>query len=233
VNGTQTFNNSINTTNLSLGQHTLWFGADTWSSVGEGDETNNFNSFTFTVAAGRDLVVSSVAPAATTVALGASLGFSYSIKDVGGLAAGASYAAFMIDQKPTTANYAGWNYVDALAAGASQTFISSISTAGLSVGQHTLWFGADTWSSVAETDETNNFNSFTFNVVAMPDLVVSAVTPVATTVAQGASLGFSYTIKDIGAASTRYRSAPTPGAASAKATKPTTSTPSPSTSWRP
>jgi subtilase family serine protease len=166
VGESQTFNSSIGTAGLSLGQHTLWFGANAWSSIGEGDETNNWNSFTFDVIAVPDLVVSTVTPAATTVALGASLGFSYTIKDIGTAGAGASYAAFMIDQKPDTTHFTGWNYVGALAVGGSQSFTSDINTGRLSVGQHTLWLGADTWSSVAEGNETNNLNSFTFNVLA-------------------------------------------------------------------
>src|SRR5260221_6701831 len=83
------------------------------------------------------------------------------------------------------------NYTEPLAVGASQTFTNSITTAGLSLGEHTLWFGADTWSSGAAGDETNNLNPFTFNAVApvSPDLVVRTITPAATTGALGDSLG--------------------------------------------
>ena len=42
----------------------------------------------------------------------------------------------------------------------------SLGTAGLSVGQHTLWVQADGWDYVAESDESNNWRSFTFDVVA-------------------------------------------------------------------
>jgi len=113
-----------------------------------------------------DLVISSITPGTTTVTQGDTLGFSYSVKDTGTAGAGASYSAFMIDQTPDPGHWAGWNYVDPLAAGAVQSFVSAISTSGLSVGQHKLWFGADTWSSVAESNEANNLNSFTFNVLA-------------------------------------------------------------------
>src|SRR5207302_29562 len=90
-------------------------------------------------------------------------------------AAGANYATFRIDQNPDTTHYAGYNYTDPLAAGASQTFNTSVGTAGLSLGQHTLWIGTDTWNNVAEGNESNNLNSVTFNVVAplVPEIAVS------------------------------------------------------------
>src|SRR5262249_34880345 len=142
----QTLNHSINTAALSVGQHTLYFNADTWSDRDNGEETNNLNSFTFTVSASKtDLVVDSITPAATTVIQGATLAFSYVVKDIGAGDAGASYTAFAIDQTPDTTHFAGYNVTNALAAGASQTLNHSISTAGLSLGQHTLYFNADTW----------------------------------------------------------------------------------------
>src|SRR5262249_57775662 len=81
-----------------------------------------------------------------------------------------------------------------------------------SVGQHTLWVEADYWNSatnmansgdndVVESDETNNWNSVTFNVTALPlsDLVVASISN-PTSVMQGASFGFSYVVQNIGAA---------------------------------
>src|SRR5262249_60981552 len=116
-------------------------------------------------------------------------------KDNGTAAAPARYASFTIDQKPTSSNLAGYNSTDPPVPARRSSDHNSISTAGLSLGQHTLWFNADTWNDVKEGDETNNWNSFTFNVVAKPHIVVSNITPVPTTVTQGTKLAFSYTVK--------------------------------------
>jgi hypothetical protein len=47
---TQTLTNSIDTSNLSVGEHTLHVMADYWNNqVAEGNEANNVRTFTFTV----------------------------------------------------------------------------------------------------------------------------------------------------------------------------------------
>ena len=195
-----TINASFSTAGLSVGQHTLWVAADNWSYVGEGNETNNWTSVTFDVTAPvrADLVVSGIT--AGSVAQGGNLSFSYVVQNSGLGAAGQSYAAYRVDQRPDVANWISYNSVDPLAAGASSTINASFSTAGLSVGQHTLWVAADNWSYVGEGNETNNWTSVTFDVTApvRADLVVSSIT--AGTVMQGADLDFSYAVKNSGAA---------------------------------
>src|SRR5262249_6294459 len=116
-----------------------------------------------------DLVVSSIA-APASVTQGASYSFSYVVKNQGsGGATSKSWAAAYVDQQ-TTAFTNSWSQTDALAAGASQTQMATISTAGLSVGQHTLWIKADNFNDangqfnsgnndVVESDETNNWTS--------------------------------------------------------------------------
>ena len=48
--GMRTLSNSIDTSDLSVGTHTLYVMADYWNDqVGEGNETNNVRAFTFTV----------------------------------------------------------------------------------------------------------------------------------------------------------------------------------------
>jgi len=220
ANASATATNSFSTAGLA-GQHTLWVKADYWNSatnmansgnndVAESDETNNWNSVTFNVLA-PDLIVASITPNATSVTQGASFGFSYVVQNIGAAPAGMNWAGIFLDQQTTTLPM-GWNQIGPLNANASATATNSFSTAGLSVGQHTLWVEADYWNSatnmansgdndVVESDETNNWNSVTFNVTALPlsDLVVASISN-PTSVMQGASFGFSYVVQNIGAA---------------------------------
>ena len=203
---TDTINASFNTAGLSVGTHTLWVAADNWSYVGEGNENNNWTSVTFNVTAPAraDLVVSSIT--AGSVSQGANLDFSYVVQNSGLGAAGQTYAAFRVDQRPDIANWIAYNSVDPLAAGATDTINASFNTAGLSVGTHTLWVAADNWSYVGEGNENNNWTSVTFNVTApvRADLVVSSIT--AGSVSQGANLDFSYVVQNsgLGAAGQTY-----------------------------
>ena len=82
------FTDSFITTDLSVGQHTLWVAADEWNSVVESDETNNLSSVNFTVTAPAkpDLIVSLIS--AVNVVQGSDLSFSYAIQNIGSAAAG-------------------------------------------------------------------------------------------------------------------------------------------------
>ena len=58
----------------------------------------------------------------------------------------------------------------------------------------------DLFDVVTEVTETNNWGGFTFQVTAAvrPDLVVSSITPAASSVMQGAKFDFSYLIANTG-----------------------------------
>src|SRR5262249_58282239 len=69
------------------------------------------------------------------------------------------------------------NFISGVAIGGTAPETNSFSTAGLTVGQHTLWVKADFWNDAAnmansgnndvvESNETNNWLSFNFNVTA-------------------------------------------------------------------
>ena len=150
-------------------------------------------AITFTVLA-PDLVVNSIGP--PTVNLGAAFTFTYAVQDIGPVASGANAAAYFIDRIPDTGHFLGYNVSNGQGAGTSQTFGGGFSTAGLSAGQHFLWIGADNWNQVAEGNETNNWTSVAFTVLA-PDLVVSSITAGASVV-QGANFTFNYAIQNIG-----------------------------------
>src|SRR5262249_6521661 len=87
-----------------------------------------------------------------------------------------SWAGIYLDQQTTTLPM-GWNRIGALSPTVSATATNSFSTAGLSVGVHTLWIKADYWNDatgmansgnndVVESNENNNWTSITFNVTA-------------------------------------------------------------------
>ena len=123
-----------------------------------------------------DLVISGWT-ANLSVTQGGDFTFSYFIENIGGAAApGASAAAYYVDQKPDTGHFLGYNVTNPLASLATQTVSGGFSTAGLSVGQHTLWIGADNWGQVAESDETDNLISVPFTVTAPPGGMAGSIT---------------------------------------------------------
>ena len=184
--GTVTANNSFSTAGLA-GQHTLWIKADYWNDatdmansgnndVVESDETNNWLSLSFNVTAPDLWVASITGPGSVTQ--GATYGFSYTIQNIGAAPAGMSWAGIYLDQQATTLPM-GWNQIPTLNPTATWTVTNGFSTAGLSVGVHTLWVKADYWNDatgmansgnndVVESNENNNWLSLSFNVTAPP-----------------------------------------------------------------
>ena len=75
------------------------------------------------------------------------------------------YGGFYIDGM-AEAHFRGNNLTDPLGSGASRTLFNGFNTSNLSVGQHTLWVGADNFGETSESNETNNWQSITFTVTA-------------------------------------------------------------------
>src|SRR5918993_4165967 len=169
VGASRTVFNGFDTSNLSVGQHTLWIGSDNFGQTTESDETNNWQSITFTVTAPprADLEVRNLALGAASVAQGQTLGFVYSVVNDGAAQSNMGYGGFYIDGL-SEANFRGWNFIDPLGVGASRTVFNGFDTSNLSVGQHTLWIGSDNLGHTTESDETNNWQSITFTVTAPP-----------------------------------------------------------------
>ena len=146
--------------------------------------------------------------ASTSVAQGASFNFSYVIKNSGQASAGGNYSAIYLDGQtdshwlPGTTAYWDWFTGIGANSSAAMSTADSFGTAGLSVGQHTLWIKADGWGYVSESDESNNWRSFTFDVTAppRPDLAVESISA-PTSVGQGDNFDFSYVVKNSGQAS--------------------------------
>ena len=203
VGASRTVFNGFDTSNLSVGQHTLWLGADNFGQTTESDETNNWQSITFTVTAPprADLEVRNLGLGAASVVQGQALGFVYTVLNDGAAQSNFGYGGFYIDGL-SEAYFRGWNFIDPLGAGASRTVFNGFDTSNLSVGQHTLWIGSDNLGHTTESDETNNWQSITFTVTAPPraDLEVRNLGLGSTSVAQGQNLGFVCTVLNDGAA---------------------------------
>jgi hypothetical protein len=164
----RTLYNGFNTGNLSVGQHTLWVGADNFGHTAESNENNNWSSISFTVTAPPppDLIVSNISPVAMSVVQGGFFTFNYTVANVGGSNAGSSIGAFDIDRLPNGQHWVSLDSTHSLSSGTSQTFSEGFSTAGMSVGQHTLYVMADNFNSVGEGSELNNATAINFTVTA-------------------------------------------------------------------
>ena len=237
ANGTQTFTNSFSTAGMSIGAHTLWLLADSYNDatgqfnsngddIAESNENNNWTSISFSVAAAApapmpDLVIASITPTTASVTQGSAFSYAYVVKNQGTEATTSSFwsAAFLDQQTPANVINGAWNQeTGSLGANGTQTFTNSFSTAGMSVGTHTLWILADSYNNatgqfnsngdnIAESNETNNWTSVTFSVTGpapppQPDLVIASITPTAASVTQGSTFGYSYVVANQGAGAT-------------------------------
>ena len=137
---------------------------------------------------------------AAIVMQGLDFNFSYTIQNIGTTTSDFSNAGYMFDQLPDPTHYAGFDLIGQLANLGFQTQNDHFNTAGLSVGQHTLYVAADNWNQIGDINPGNNVLSLSFQVTApiKPDLVVSQVTA-GLTAAQGADINFQYAVKNIAA----------------------------------
>jgi len=222
--------------NLSGGPHTLWIEADAYNDatgqfntggdVAESNESNNWQSITFTVATPPqpDLTVSSITPGPgidlTHVGAGSTLSFSYTVANgaAGGAVSTPFYTTAFLDGQAASNVVAYNHFTQSIAAGNTASASNSfVLPQNLSGGPHTLWIEADAYNDatgqfntggdVAESNESNNWNSITFNVTApapasQPNLVVSSITPTATSVTQGNTFSYSYVVANQGSAGT-------------------------------
>lgn len=153
---------TLSTAGLAVGHHTLTVVADANHAVNESNETNNTSTLGFDILAlPPDLAISSVRTGAASVKPGTVLGVIYSLADIGAGGAGASTSGIYIDGKLTPAVQA---LAQAIGAGGTANYAANISTAGLSIGIHTLTVKADILNAVAESNEANNALSTTFRV---------------------------------------------------------------------
>lgn len=187
---------TINTAGLAAGSHVLTVTADSGNQVSETNEGNNAASVNFTVlaASSPDLTVSALTAASSSVSKGTSLSYSFSIKDIGTGPAASNLASVAIDGTVVSTVTIG-----TLSSGGTFSTSSVINTSGLSVGSHVLTVKADSSNLVAESNESNNSATYSFNVtqLAMADLTVSGFS-VPASVNQGSNLSYSFSVNDSG-----------------------------------
>lgn len=146
--------------------------ADSTGAVPESNEGNNTRSTSFLVRALPDLVVSALSSNQTQYIAGDAISISATVKNQGYNAAGGFYVSLSSPDLPTQSQY-----IPSLAAGASANITFSYTAPQLAATKvFTVTATADSTGAVAETNESNNTRSATFTVLALPDLVVSALT---------------------------------------------------------
>jgi len=180
--------------------------ADSAGTITELDETNNTLCSAATVSVPQsDLIMSAVSTAATVLAPGGVFTLSNTAKNQGGFPAGSFTVAFSLS---TNAIYGDGDdvaitatrTVSSLASGATNLATSSLTVpATASAGTYYVCAKADSGNTVVEADETNNsLCTGTPIQVSGPDLVMTAVTPNASTVNQGAMLSVTNTAQNQG-----------------------------------
>lgn len=168
--------------------------ADSTDAVPESNESNNTRSTSFTVRSLPDLVVSALSPDKTQYLPGDAIVISVTVQNQGGGAASGFYVSL------TSTNLAAQTkYVSSLAAGASAgvsfTYTAPQVAANTAI---TVTATADSTGAVAETNEGNNTRSVSFTVLALPDLIVSALSADKSQYMPGDTITLTATLKNQG-----------------------------------
>jgi subtilase family serine protease len=183
--------------------------ADSGNTMPESDETNNTLCTGTTIqVSGPDLVMTAVTPNAATVNQGKTLSVTNSAKNQGLLSAGASKVGYRLSLNTTYGDgddvvIATTRTITSLAAGATSSATTSLAIPSTTPpGDYYVCAMADSLLQVAELDEANNVLCSAGTVsVPPPDLIMSAVSTTASTVAVGASFTLSNTAKNQGGSS--------------------------------
>jgi YVTN family beta-propeller protein len=180
--------------------------ADSAGAVAELDETNNTLCSGATVIVPQsDLIVSVASTTATILAPGGSLTLSNTVQNTGGFPAGSFTVAFHLSSNTTFGDgddvaFTTTRSVTSLASGATNTATTGLTIpAAAPLGTYYICVMADSASTVGESNETNNSLCTSTTVqVTRPDLIMTAVTPNASTVNQGAALSVTNTVQNQG-----------------------------------
>jgi len=180
--------------------------ADSLNSVVEPNETNNTlcSSARVTVPP-PDLIVSALSTTATTVNAGATVSLTNSITNQGGSRAVSFVTAFHLSTNTVYGDgddiaSVTTRTISALNAGATNTATTSVTIpAATPAGIYYLCAKTDSTNTVAESDETDNTRCTSTTVtVPAPDLVMTALSKTASSVAAGKSFSISNTVKNQG-----------------------------------
>ena len=180
--------------------------SDSAGTITELDETNNTLCSAATVSVPQsDLIMSAVSTTATILAPGGVFNLSNTAKNQGVFPAGSFTVAFHLSADPTYGGgddiaFTATRAVTSLAVGATSVTTTSLTIPGTTPGgTYYVCALADSGNSISESNESNNsLCTGTTIQVSGPDLIMTAVTPNASTVNQGATLSVTDTTQNQG-----------------------------------
>jgi subtilase family serine protease len=149
--------------------YTITATADKNTAVAESNETNNTASDSITVVKAPDLIIQSLTHAPTNPTITDTITITAIVQNTGARPAGASTLEIKLDSDATPPTYS----IPALAAGATHQIERQVNLT--TPGNYQATATADLNDDVAESDETNNTATDSFQVTA-PDLVVESLT---------------------------------------------------------
>jgi len=203
--GTSTTVTFTGVTSATSGPWETYAVADNGEAVSETDETNNVAGPEGIVwlEAGTDLVITSIAPSASTALTGDPITVDVTVLNQGAVDAGAFSVGLYYDPgfEPSAGGSADQvEAVVSLTAGASTT-VSFTGVTSLSSGTWGMYAVADQDDAVAEADETNNVAGpeSVLWLSAGVDLIIAAITPSASSAVVGDTVTVDVTVLNQGA----------------------------------
>ena len=158
-------------------------------------------SFTVTVQAASDLVMSALSTTATAVAPGGTLAVSNTVLNQGAASAGAFVISFILSPDAQYGNAGdlattATRSITSLSANRTSAATTTLTVpAATPLGAYYICAMADSGGAIPESTETNNTRCTATTVaVGNPDLVTAAPRPSATTASQGGSLAITDSI---------------------------------------
>jgi subtilase family serine protease len=156
-----------------------------------------------------DLIPSALSTATTAIAPAKNISLLNTVNNQGGASAGSSVAAFHLSTNTSYGDgddipFTFTRSVGGLAAGASSSATNTLTIpATAPLGAYYICSMADRGHTVTESNETNNALCTASTIqVTRPDLVMTDVTPSASTVNQGGTLLVTNTVQNQGAVAT-------------------------------
>jgi len=170
------------------GTHKFEICADFFSVIAESDEGNNCASKTFTVSSitatptptpsptptptsKPDLVPMSPSLSPTSPAVASSVFFTGRVKNSGTADAGSYSARFCVDNSNCPNSLAGAINdfsMPTISAGSTSSAVTTSNPWIATLGSHTVYWCADIYNRISESNESNNCASLTFNVAPAP-----------------------------------------------------------------
>jgi subtilase family serine protease len=189
--------------NIPVGEYYIVALADSYESVNESDENNNwfFSTAKINIQSGNDLLITSITVPANGIR-DRTITVTNTVKNQGNLAASGFYVTYYLTTTPNLNEKTkiGTRYITSLAAGATntdKTILNIPST--VKVGQYYIAAVADSTQLINEVNEANNnrYSSYMINVQDGRDLLIDSISTVAIGV-PGRTITVTNTVKNQG-----------------------------------